>query len=127
VPVNVSISRSSFQNGGGGVRLDSTPGAAITAAISDSNISLNGGNGINAIAGATQNIVSIKNSVIAKNGGAGVQANGANAGVLLQMTLLDQNVAGATSVVNGGNMFTFGNNSIVGGAGAGFTAMAGLQ
>lgn len=113
-------------NGGGGIKADSTNGV-VNLDLSDSEISNNSGNGINAVAGANQNIVSIKNSVIARNGAAGVQANGANAGVLLQTTLLDQNVAGATSVVSGGNMFTYGNNSIVGSAGSGFNHTAGLQ
>ena len=99
----------------------------MTTDITDSVISNNGGNGINAVAGANQNIVSIKNSVIAKNGVAGVQANGANAGVLIATTPLDQNAAGATSVVSGGNVFTYGNNQIVGSAGSGFNHTAGLQ
>ena len=34
---------------------------------------------------------------------------------------------GLVSVVNGGNMFTYGNNSIVGSAGSGFNHSAGLQ
>jgi hypothetical protein len=122
-PVNVSISRSSFQNtSGGGIRIDATPGGAITVAISDSTINFNGGNGINALAGPAQNIVSIERSIIARNGGVGVQAGGANTGVLLSDTLLDMNVSGATAVVNGGNMFTYGNNRIVGALGSGFTA-----
>ena len=77
---------------------------AVTADITDSVISNNTQMGINADAGATaQNIVSIRNSVIAKNGVAGVRASRVNAGVLLATTLLDQNVAGATSVIGGGN------------------------
>jgi hypothetical protein len=65
------------------------------------------GGGIDALGNAGgQAMVSIKNSVIAKNGAAGVQANGANAGVLIGTTLLDQNVAGATTVVGGGNIYT---------------------
>jgi hypothetical protein len=114
-------------NAGGGIKIDTTNGP-VTTDITDSVVSDNGGNGINAIGNAGgQNIVSIKSSVIAKNGAAGVQANGANAGVLLQTTLLDQNAAGATTILNGGNMFTYGNNSIIGSAGSGFNHTAGLQ
>jgi hypothetical protein len=61
--------------------------------------------------------VSIKNSLIARNGVAGVQANGASAGVHIATRLLDQNAAGATTVVNGRNLFTYGN--IVGSLGSG--------
>lgn len=107
-------------NGGGGTKIDTTNGP-VTLDVTDSVFSNNSGSGINAVGNAGgQAIVSIKNSVIAKNGVVGVQANGANAGVLLQTTLLDQNAAGATSIVNGGNMFSYGNNSIVGSLGSGF-------
>jgi hypothetical protein len=115
-------------NSGGGIKIDTTNGP-VTVDITDSVIRDNGGNGVNAVAGAGAglNTVSIKNSVIAKNGAAGVQANGANAGILLQTTLLDQNSAGATSTVGGGSLVTYSNNTIVGSAGSGFTATAGMQ
>jgi hypothetical protein len=115
------------QNTGGGVKIDTTNGP-VTLDVTDSVVSNNGGNGINAVGNAGgQAIVSIKNSVIAKNGAAGVQANGVNAGVLISTTLLDQNAAGATSVVSGGNMFTYGNNDVVGSIGSGFTQTAQLH
>jgi hypothetical protein len=114
-------------NTGGGIRIDTTNGP-VTVDITDSTISNNGGNGINALGNAGgQAMVSIKNSVIAKNGAAGVQANGANAGVLISTTLLDQNAAGATTVVNGGNLLTYGNNDVVGSIGSGFTGTAALH
>jgi len=114
-------------NTGGGIKIDTTNGP-VTMDITDSVVSNNGANGINAVGNASaQAMVSIKNSVIAKNGLVGVQANGANAGVLVQMTILDQNAAGATTVVNGGHISTYGNNSIVGSAGSGFTGSAPLQ
>jgi hypothetical protein len=113
-------------NSGGGIKVDTTNGP-VTLDITDSEISSNGGNGINVVGDGSQAMVSIKNSVIAKNGAAGVQANGANAGVLLQTTLLDQNAAGATAAVNGGHISTYGNNSIVGSVGSGFTGSASLQ
>ena len=127
--VSISVDRSRIEsNKGGGIKINGTSAGSITADIGDTSVSFNSGNGINAVAGSSsQNIVSIRNSVIAKNAAAGVQANGANAGVLVQMTLLDQNTAGATTVVNGGHISTYGNNSIVGSAGSGFTGLASLQ
>jgi hypothetical protein len=113
-------------NFGGGLKTDTTNGS-ITIEITDSQFSDNLGNGINAVAGTGQNIVSIKNSIIARNGVAGIQASGANAGVLVATTLFDQNQLGATSVVSGGNMFTYGNNQIVGSIGSGFTQTAQLH
>jgi hypothetical protein len=114
-------------NTGGGLKIDTTNGP-VSLDITDSVVSNNSGNGINAVGGAGGHaMVSIKNSVIAKNGTAGVQANGANAGVLVQTTLFDQNADGATSVVAGGHISTYGNNSIVGSSGSGFTGTASLQ
>jgi hypothetical protein len=113
-------------NSGGGLKTDTTNGT-VTIDITDSVVSKNGGNGINAIGATNQNMVSIKNSVITKNAVAGVQANGALVGVLVQTTLFDQNATGATSVVGGGHISTYGNNSIVGSSGSGFTGTASLQ
>ena len=110
-------------NTAGGIRTDSTNGV-VNLDVSDSEISHNGANGINAIAGTNQNIVSVRNSVIAQNGDAGLQSNGANAGILVSATLLDQNAAGATLVVGGGNLFTYGDNDVVGPIGSGFTGTA---
>ena len=62
------------------------------------------------------------------NAVAGVQANSANAGVLVATTLFDQNTAGALSVVAGGKLFSLtGNNSIVGAQGSSFTGSAALK
>ena len=117
----------STKNNGGGLKTDTTNGS-VTVDVIDSTFSFNAGNGLNAVGGAGgQNMVSIRNSVIAKNGSAGVQANGANAGVLIATTLLDQNAAGATSLVGAGNILTYGNNEIVGSLGSGFTGTAPLH
>jgi hypothetical protein len=114
-------------NTGGGVKTDSTNGL-VSVDISNSNISNNAGNGMNAVGGVGgTNMLNIKNSVIARNGSAGVQANGANAAALIDMTLLDSNTAGATSAVAGGRLLTYGNNHIVGSAGSGFTGTAPSQ
>jgi hypothetical protein len=124
--IKATLDHVTITGNGGGIKSDSTDGV-VNLDITDSEISNNGGNGINAVAGGNQNIVGIKSSVFARNGAAGVQANGANAGVLIATTLLDQNAAGATSVVNGGNMFTYGNNDIIGSPGSGFTNTAPQQ
>ncbi len=115
------------QNSGGGIKVETANGPVVLD-ITNSVISYNSGNGVNDAAGASyQGIVSIKNSVIAENGVAGVQSNGVNAGVLIANSLLDQNTAGALSVVSGGNLFTYGNNDIVGAQGANFTGTATLK
>jgi hypothetical protein len=115
------------QNNGGGIKVETTNGP-VTLDIANSEITYNSGNGINVVGGAGgQGMASIKTSVISENGAAGVQSNGANSAVLLQTTLLDENASGATSVVGAGHISTYGNNSIVGSSGAGFTGTAPLQ
>jgi hypothetical protein len=114
-------------NGGGGLKIDTTSGP-VTVDIVDSEISSNPGNGLNAVSGAGGGaIFNISRSVIAKNGGAGVQVNGAAAAAMIDTTLLDSNTSGATSVVNGGHILTYGNNRIVGSPGSGFTSTTPLQ
>jgi hypothetical protein len=112
-------------NSGGGIKTDSTNGV-VNLDITDSEISNNGGNGINLV-GANQNMLNLSRSVIAKNGVAGLQANGAATAALVDTTLFDTNTSGATSVVGGGRLLTYGNNRIVGTAGSGFTGSASLQ
>jgi hypothetical protein len=114
-------------NNGGGIKSDSTNGV-VNLDISDSEISNNGGNGMNAVGGAGgPNMFNIHNSVVAKNGAAGVQVNGATAAAMLDTTLLDSNTTGATTVINGGHMLTYGNNRTVGSPGSGFTGTAPLN
>jgi Right handed beta helix region len=114
-------------NTGGGMKTDTTNGA-VSVDISNSTINNNAGNGLNAVSGAGgTNMLNIRNSVIARNGSAGVQANGASAAALVNNTLLDSNTAGATSAIGGGRILTYGNNSIVGSAGSGFTGPTPLQ
>ena len=114
-------------NTGGGMKTDTTSGP-ITVDISNSTVSNNTGNGMNAVGGAGgPNMLSIKNSVIAASGAAGIQANGSTAAALVNNTLLDSNASGATAVLNGGRVLTYGNNSIVGSSGSGFTGPAALQ
>ena len=114
-------------NTGGGIKIDTSDGP-VTVDITDSEVSSNAGNGLNAVGGAGgAAMFSVSRSVIAKNGAAGVQVNGVSAAAMIDTTLLDSNVAGATSVINGGHILTYGNNRIVGNAGSGFTGPTALQ
>ena len=58
---------------------------------------------------------------------AGIQANGTNAAALVNSSVLDSNTAGATALIGAGRILTYGNNSIVGTPGLGFTGPAALQ
>jgi hypothetical protein len=111
-------------NNAGGLRTDTTNGA-VRVDIFNSNISNNANNGLIAIGGAGgQNMVSVRNDVIASNGQAGIEASGGSAAVLVNNTLLDSNTAGALSAVSSGRILTYQNNNIVGSAGTGFTGTA---
>jgi hypothetical protein len=115
-------------NNGGGIKADSSNGP-IDLDIADSTISGNAGNGLNVTngTGVQNNAVSISRTTIAKNGVAGIQVGGGNAAVLLDTTLLDSNVNGATEVLNGGRIVSDGTNRTVGPAGSGFTSTVTLH
>jgi len=113
-------------NSGGGIKTDSTNGT-VNLDVTDSEISNNASNGINLVGSATQNMLNLSRTVIAKNGLVGLQSSGANAAALVDATLFDTNVSGATSSIAGGHILTYGNNRIVGSPGSGFTSSAPLQ
>jgi hypothetical protein len=115
------------ENSGGGIKTDTTNGP-VRLDISNSTISNNSGNGMNAVGGVGgANMLNLFHDVIASNGDAGIQANGANAAALIDTTLLDSNAAGALAAIGSGRILTYGNNRIVGSAGTGFTGPAALQ
>ena len=114
-------------NNAGGLRTDTTKGA-VRVDISNSAISNNANNGLIAIGGAGgQNMVNLSRDVIASNGQAGIEASGANAAALVDMTLFDSNTGGALSAVSSGRILTYQNNRIVGSSGTGFTGTAAPQ
>jgi Right handed beta helix region len=114
-------------NSGGGLKTETINGP-VTVDISNSTISKNAGNGLNAVGGAGgPNMLNIIHDVIASNGNAGIQANGTNAAALVNGSVLDSNTAGATAVVGAGRILTYGNNSVIGTPGSGFTGTASLQ
>jgi len=116
------------QNSGGGIHTDSSDGP-ITVDIADSTISDNASNGFNANSGTGthNNMVNIIRTTIAKNGLVGIQSSGSNAAVLLNASTLDSNTNGATDVLNGASIVSYGNNQIIGSPGSGFTGLASLQ
>jgi hypothetical protein len=127
VTVNAAIHRSQIDNNiGGGIRIDGTSGGVVTATISDSHIASNGGNGVNVVGSTSNVMVTLLGDVIGFNSSAGVQTNGTSAAAVLNGTSLLNN-ASALSVVGGGRILTYGNNSIVGSSGSGFTGTATLQ
>jgi hypothetical protein len=114
-------------NNAGGLKTDTTNGP-VTVDVFNSTISKNANNGLVALGGAGgQNMMTVKNDVIASNGQAGIESSGGTAGVLVNNTVLDSNIGGATLAVSGGRILTYGNNSTIGTPGSGFTGTAPLN
>jgi len=118
LPMNATISRSSFQNNvGGGIKIDGTSGGPIKVAITDSSISLNGSNGMNAVSGPSGNVrVNLIRDVIASNALAGVQSNQSNGGsasVTVNQSVLSSN-GSAWNIVGGATLLSYQNNEVTG-------------
>jgi hypothetical protein len=114
-------------NNAGGLKTDSTNGA-VRVDISNSTISNNANNGLIAIGGAGgQNMVTVKNDVIASNGQAGIEASGATAAVLVNNAVLDSNTGGSLQAVSSGRILTYQTNTVIGALGTGFTGTTAPQ
>jgi Right handed beta helix region len=114
-------------NNAGGLKTDTTNGA-VRVDITNSTISNNANNGLIAIGGAGgQNMVTVKNGVIASNSQAGIEASGANAAVLVNNAVIDSNTGGALQAVSSGRILTYQNNTVIGALGTGFSGTAAPQ
>ena len=118
-------------NVGGGVKADGTGGSgSIDLTITNSTVSLNGSNGINAISGPGSVVVKLLRVAVGSNGAAGVQSNQTNGGTA-SVTVGDSIVTANTiglSVVGGGSLLSNGNNQVSGnGTNGSFTGNSGLQ
>lgn len=111
-------------NLGGGLKVDGTGGGPVTVVVTDSFITFNTSNGVNAVSGPSGNVaVNLVRDVIASNGLAGVQSNqnsGGTATVTVNATSVLNN-ATALEGVGSAKLLTFGDNRIVGVIGTGFT------
>ena len=112
------------ENTGGGMRIDGTGGGSSNVAVTDSSLSLNGSNGLNAVSGPSGTVkVDLTRDVIADNAGNGVQSSNASGGtatVTVGQSILSNN-ASAWSIVSTGQLLSFGNNQVTGPAGTGPT------
>jgi parallel beta helix pectate lyase-like protein len=113
-------------NSGGGVRADGTGGGTVFASITDTSVSLNSSNAINAVANASGQTVnvSLMNDMISGNGLAGIQANGSNSGVAYALVgnSVIANNGTVTNAVGTGLIYSFTTNQILLPLGSGFTA-----
>jgi Divergent InlB B-repeat domain len=119
------------QNGGEALRVDGTGGSgAITTAIADSAMSLNGSNAVDAVSGPGSVSVGIMRLVASRNGAGGIvsnQSNGGAASVTVGSSLISGNVI-AAQAIGGASLLSYGNNQVTGnGTNGSFTGSAGLQ
>jgi hypothetical protein len=121
--VNLTIEHSYLDNNmGGGLRVDGTGGSGTSnVAVTDSSMSLNGGNGAIAISGPGTTNLDIMRGVMAGNGQNGVVANNSAGGtstVTVGSSILSHNVVGAWSIVSTATLDSYKNNQVTGPTGS---------
>jgi hypothetical protein len=128
--VNMSIDHSWVDANGGGIKIDGTGGGPSNVAINDSSLSLNAGNAVNGVSGASGNVaIDLMRDTITKNGSAGVQANisgGGTSTVTVGESLLSNN-ASAWQALNGASLLSYKNNQVTGPVGTGPSGQANFQ
>ncbi len=118
VVVRASLSGVRLDNNvGGGLKGDATGGSGgINVTLTDSTVSLNGTNGINAVSGQGSVAIDILRAIVGANGAVGVQSNQAN-GATARVTIGDSIVFGnnpGLSSMGGGSLLSYGNNQVTG-------------
>jgi len=93
-----------------GFRASGAGAGVVFANIQDTLVSANGSFGIIAVGGAAVNL-DIQRSSSNLNGGAGIRASGAGAQIFIGSSMVTANDIGF-SAVNGGAIFSFGNNAV---------------
>jgi len=93
-----------------GFRASGAGAGVVFANIQDTLVSANGSFGVIAVGGAAVNL-DIQRSSSNLNGGAGIRASGAGAQIFIGSSMVTANDIGF-SAVNGGAIFSFGNNAV---------------
>jgi hypothetical protein len=116
--VYASIDHSLIQNNtGDGVYAAGVNGGAVLLGISDSSMSLNGGNGLDVLSGPGNAKVNVIRDSFVTNGGFGIKANqtsGGNASVIVGSSMFADDLGGAIGLVAGGTVYSLGNNQLSG-------------
>jgi hypothetical protein len=114
---NISIERTHIDNNaGGGIKIAATGSVTNNVAITDSSVSLNASNAVNAVSGGGTVNVDLMRVIISNNGLAGVQSNQSGGGaavVTVGESMLSYN-GSAWSIVGGASLQTFKNNQVTG-------------
>jgi hypothetical protein len=116
--VYASIDHSLIQNNkDDGVLATGTNGGEVLLGITDSSMSLNGGNGLEVISGAANAKVNAIRDSFVTNGGFGIkadQSSGGNASAIVGSSMFVDDLAGAIGLVAGGTVYSLGNNQLSG-------------
>src|SRR5262245_9096871 len=109
----VTLERVQLKRNFEGFRASGAGGGVVFASIQDSLVSANGSFGIIGVtpAGGAAVILDIQRSSSNLNGGAGIRASGAGVQVFIGSSMVTANDIGF-SAVNGGAIFSFGNNAV---------------
>jgi hypothetical protein len=120
--VNLTVEHSYLDNNtGGGARIDGTGGGTSNAAITDTSMSLNGGNGMVAISGPSNVNVDLMRDVMADNVASGVESNNSAGGtstVTVGSSILSYNAVGAWNIAGSATLLSFKNNQVTGPTGS---------
>lgn len=99
-----------------GTGLSVTPAASQTAIVTLNNVHLDrNGIGISVLRPAPgAAVVTLHNTNVDRSTGVGIQSSGANSNVVLNASIAERNGGAGLLSVNGGRLFSFGNNVITG-------------
>jgi hypothetical protein len=128
VTARVSIDHSRINGNYFGIIFDGTQGGIIQGTISDSVVSNNTENGITASTTSSNVLLVIDQTKVSGNLH-GLVAGGSTAAIMARNTTVTGNTAAGLFTVNGGQLFSYGNNSVDGNNGnnGAFTGMATLK
>jgi hypothetical protein len=128
ITVQVSINNSRIANNSFGIIADGTNGGIIQGTISDSVISDNTENGITASTTSSNVLLLVDQTKVSGNLH-GLVAGGSSAAIMARNTTVTGNTAAGLFTVNGGQLFSYGNNSVDGNNGnnGAFTGPATLK
>jgi hypothetical protein len=128
VQASVTINRTQVQGNYFGVIADGTQGGIIHGTISDSVVSGSTENGITASTTSSNVLLLIDQSTVSGSIH-GLVAGGSTAAIMVRNTTVTGNTAAGLFTVNGGQLLSYGNNSVDGNNGnnGAFTGMATLK
>jgi hypothetical protein len=110
---NLTIENSRINANYFGIIIDGTAGGSIRGVIKNSVVSDNVQNGITVSSNGATDVLLIDGTAVSSNNNHGLVAGGSGAGMLVRNTSVFNN-GGGLYTVNGGTLYSYGNNSVNG-------------